>query len=151
MTWLHEIFLDLLSLWLVEIDIHGCVTDRSIDWQTDGWILSDRDILPEICQGRLTWRHNSVLRSLIELIRPVLKENFELFSDLPGFQAPHRGVIPPDILVTNLKPGLFIVNVLTNVIVFFVLTCPWDSNVQLAQDYKEEKYAPLIAHLSRNF
>ncbi len=28
MTWLHEIILDLLSLWLVEIDIHGCVTHR---------------------------------------------------------------------------------------------------------------------------
>ena len=73
-------------------------------------------------QGRLTWRHNSVLRSLIELIRPVLKEGYALFSDLPGFQAPHGGVIPPDILVTNLKPDLFIVNIATSVIVFFELS-----------------------------
>ena len=35
-TWLHEIILDLLWLWLVQIDIHGCATDRSMDWQTDG-------------------------------------------------------------------------------------------------------------------
>ena len=35
-TWLHEIILDLLWLWLVQIDIPGCITDRSMDWQTDG-------------------------------------------------------------------------------------------------------------------
>ena len=93
----------------------------------------------------------AVLRSLIELIRPNLKEGFALFSDLPGFQAPHGGVIPPDILVTNLKPDLFIVNIATSVIIFFELTCPWDSNIERAHDYKEEKYAPLIADLSRNF
>ena len=74
-----------------------------------------------------------------------------MYSDLSGFRAPHGGVIPPDILVTNLKPDLFIVNLLTNVIVFFELTCPWDSNVQRSHDYKEEKYAPLVADLSRDF
>ena len=62
-----------------------------------------------------------------------------------------RVVIPPDILVTNLKPDLFIVNILSREIVFFELTCPWDSNVQRSHDYKEEKYAPLVADLSRDF
>ena len=38
LTWLHEIILDLLWLWLVQIDIPGCVTDWSMDWQTDGLV-----------------------------------------------------------------------------------------------------------------
>ena len=31
----------------------------------------------------------------------------------------------------------------------FELTCPWDSNIESSHTYKEEKYAPLIADLSR--
>ena len=92
-----------------------------------------------------------MLRSLIELIRPVLKTGFTLYSDLPGFQAPHGGVIPPDIHVTNLKPDLFLYNASTKEVVFFELTCPWDSNIQRMHEFKEEKYAPLIADLSRNY
>ena len=33
----------------------------------------------------------------------------------------------------------------------FELTCPWDGNIERSHAYKEEKYAPLIADLSRNF
>ena len=36
-------------------------------------------------------------------------------------------------------------------IIVFELTCPWDSNVARSHSYKEEKYAPLIADLARNF
>ena len=103
----------------------------------------------DIDEGRFTWRHNSVLLSIIEFVRPMLRDGFSLFSDLPGFQAPHGGVIPPDVHVTNLKPDLFLINVATRVIVFFELTCPWDSNIQRSHDYKERKYAPLIADLLR--
>ena len=102
-------------------------------------------------QGRLTWRHNSVLVTLIEGIRPVLHDNFKIFSDLPGFTASHGGVIPPHILVTALRPDLFIVNEVSKVIVFFELTCPWDNNIARSHTFKEEKYAPLIADLSRDF
>ena len=31
------------------------------------------------------------------------------------------------------------------------LTCPWDSNIERSHTYKEEKYAPLVADLSRTF
>ena len=61
-------------------------------------------------QGRYTWRHNSVLNSIIDSIRPALGPSFKLFSDLPGYEAPHGGTIPPHILVTNLRPDLFIVS-----------------------------------------
>ena len=102
-------------------------------------------------QGRYTWRHNSVLLSIIEFIRPVLADGFVLFSDMPGYQAPHGGVIPPDILVTTLKPDLFLVNASLSVIIFFELTCPWDDNILRSHEFKDRKYAPLIADLSRHF
>ena len=102
-------------------------------------------------QGRFTWRHNSVLSNIIGLIRPCLSPGFRLFSDLPGFLAPNGGSIPPHILVTNLKPDIFIVNEATSEVILFELTCPWDANIDRSHMYKEEKYAPLVADLSRRF
>ena len=112
-------------------------------------VLSNCNVALE--QGRYTWRHNSVLSAIIDCIRVDMKEGFSLFSDLEGFQAPHGGVIPPHILVTRLKPDLFLVNESSREIVLLELTCPWDMNIERSHNYKEEKYAPLVADLSRNF
>ena len=102
-------------------------------------------------QGRFTWRHNSVLSNIIGLIRPCLSPGMQLFSDLPGFLAPSGGSIPPHIIVTNLKPDIFIFNEATSEVIIFELTCPWDANIARSHSYKEEKYAPLVADLSRRF
>ena len=103
-----------------------------------------------LAQGRFTWRHNSVLRSPIDLIQPHLKEGLTLYSDLAGFQAPHGGTIPPHILVTALKPDLFVFNEVLREVIIFELTCPWDTNIDRSHTYKSEKYSPLVADLSRD-
>ena len=74
-----------------------------------------------------------------------------LYSDLAGFQAPHGGVIPPHVLVTPLKPDLFLIDETKKTIVIFELTCPFERNIDREHAYKEEKYAPLVADLSRGF
>ena len=102
-------------------------------------------------QGRFTWRYNSVLSTIISCIRPSLKEGLSLYSDLAGFQAPHGGVIPPDILVTRLRPDLFLVDESAREVVLLELTCPWDHNISRSHEYKQEKYAPLVADLSHHF
>ena len=73
-----------------------------------------------------------------------------LFSDIAGFQAPHGGTIPPHILVTAFKPDLFIFSEVSQEVVLFELTCPWDTNIVRSHNYKSEKYSPLVADLSRN-
>ena len=55
--------------------------------QTLAHILSNCSVCLD--QGRYTWRHNSVLSSLIDVVRPRLLEGFTLYSDMPGYQAPH--------------------------------------------------------------
>ena len=102
-------------------------------------------------QGRYTWRHNSVLLSIVESLRRNLNEGFLLFSDLEGFHAPHGGVIPPHILVTNLKPDLFIANETTREVILFELTCPWDGNIDRSHDYKLDRYSALVTDLSARF
>ena len=104
-----------------------------------------------LTQGRYTWRHNSVLTSIIKLVQPILKDGMTLFSDMPGYQAPHGGTIPPHVLVTALKPDIVIINEEIQEIVVFELTCPWDSNIVRSHTYKSEKYAPLIADLSQSY
>ena len=100
-------------------------------------------------QGRYTWRHNSILSNVISLIRPKLAEGAQLFSDLPGFLAPGGGSVPPHVIVTNLRPDIVIVNESLREIVIFELTCPWDSNINRSHTFKEDKYAPLVADISR--
>ena len=117
--------------------------------QTLAHILSNCNVALD--QGCLTWRHNSVLSNIIALIRPHLVSGMHLFSDLPGFLAPGGGSIPPNILVTNLRPDIFIINETSRQAVVFELTCPWDSNIIRSHDFKEEKYAPLVADLSERF
>ena len=102
-------------------------------------------------QGRFTWRHDSVLTTIVSFIGPKLRTGFVLFSDLPGFQSTHGGVIPPHIIVTPLRPDLVLVNEQSRTIVIFELTCPWESNIARNHEFKEGKYAPLVADLSRSF
>ena len=102
-------------------------------------------------QGRYTWRHNSVLSNLIRLIRPKLAPDARLFSDMPGYLAPGGGSIPPNVLVTNQRPDIFIINESSRESVVFELTCPWDDNIARSHNYKEEKYAPLVADLSQSY
>ena len=80
-----------------------------------------------------------------------LQPDSQLFSDLPGFLAPGGGSIPPNVLVTAQKPDIFILNEALGVAVVFELTCPWDDNIARSHTFKEERYAPLIADLSRNY
>ena len=42
-------------------------------------------------------------------------------------------------------------NELKREIVVFELTCPWERNIVNCHTYKEEKYALLVADLSRDF
>ena len=102
-------------------------------------------------QGRYTWRHNSVLRTIYDFISPSLKADFELFADLEGLGAGNGGTIPPDILVTNQRPDLFLVNRQLRKVVLFELTVPWDSNIESSHDLKVRKYSPLVNDLSVAF
>ena len=108
------------------------------------------------------------MSTIIAFVRPKLRLGFTLFLDLSGFQASHGGFI----IVTPLRPDLFLIDEARREIVIFELTCPWDTNIEYSlffgfeidvcisfvahliersHNYKEEKYAPLAADLSARF
>ena len=117
--------------------------------QTLAHILSICTVALE--QGRFTWRHDSVLKTIITFISHKLRPGFTLYSDLAGFQTPNGGSIPPHVLVTPLRPDIFLVNENSREVVLFELTCPFERNIDRMHAHKEDKYAPLVADLSRNF
>jgi hypothetical protein len=52
-------------------------------------------------QGRLTWRHNSILNHIAGCLKSFLvgKSTVELYCDLVELQAPGGGSIPADVMV----------------------------------------------------
>ena len=94
-------------------------------------------------QGRLTWRHNSILCHLVKFFSESNNRG-RVFADLPGY---FKGgwTIPPDIHISNLKPDMIILN--DNEIKIVELTVPFETNIEKAHERKTVKYSQLVDDL----
>ena len=96
-------------------------------------------------QGRMTWRHDSVLNHMFSEIKKEAPEGIEIYSDLPGKMV-NNAVIPCDILVTSgygSKPDLVIISRQSKSIALLELTCPLERNLHKANSFKNDKYASM--------
>ena len=114
--------------------------------QTLNHVLSSCKVALE--QGRFTFRHDSVLRTVVDFMGGKLKDGFSLYCDLTGRGAGGGGTLPQDILATAQRPDLVILNRTSKEVVIFELTVPWDMNVETAHNFKQDKYASLVNDLS---
>jgi hypothetical protein len=104
-------------------------------------------------QGRLTWRHDSVLNHIVGCLKSALvgKSTVELYCDLDGLQAPGGGSILADILVQAQRPDLVILDRSVHGrhgIALVELTCPWVTDAKRAEERKTARYADLKGELS---
>jgi hypothetical protein len=104
-------------------------------------------------QGRLTWRHGSVLIHITGCLKSALVGNstVELYCDLDGLQATGGRSIPADVMVQAQRPDLVIVDhsVYGRFRIALVeLTCPWDTDAKRAKEHKTTRYADLKEELS---
>ena len=102
-------------------------------------------------QGRMTWRHNSVLNYMLTEMQKEAPEGLEIYSDLPGHMT-NNAVIPIDNLVTTgsgSKSDLVIVSRRSRTIALLELTCPLERNLSKANSYKNYKYASLQGDLEK--
>jgi hypothetical protein len=79
-------------------------------------------------QERLTWRHNSVLKSAL-----VGKSTVVLYCDLDGQQAPGGGSIPAEVMVKVQRPDLVILDRSVHGrhrIALVKLNCLWDTDAK---------------------
>ena len=95
---------------------------------------------------RYTWRHNSVLNAIINLIKPILPCDYELFADLPHLLKGNT-TVPHDVYITKLKPDIVIINRSTCDIVIIELTVPFESVIKEAHSRKTTKYSDLVGDL----
>jgi hypothetical protein len=86
-------------------------------------------------QGRLNWRHNSILNHIVGYLKSALvgKSLVELYWDLDGLQAPGGWLILADVMVQAQRPDLVIVDRSMygrHRIALVELTYPWDRGLR---------------------
>ena len=96
--------------------------------------------------GRWTWRHNNIVNYVVNSIDT---QKFSVQSDIPGHEAAGGGTIPPEILITNLKPDITILDKTNNKFHIFELTCPLMANIDKQHEYKTNKYAHMLTDISQ--
>jgi hypothetical protein len=104
-------------------------------------------------QGKMTWRHDSVLEHIAGCLKSALKSlhTVEVYCDLEGLQAPGGGSIPASVMMQTQRPDLVILNRSVHGrhrISLVELTCPWDTDADKARDCKISRYADLKEELS---
>ena len=101
-------------------------------------------------QGRFTFRHDSILLHIVKQIRASKQhEGKRLIADLPGYRLPDGGTIPPELVVTNQKPDIVLIEEKTDNVELFELTSCTDSkyNIDLAHNLKRKRYEVLASQL----
>ena len=73
---------------------------------------------------------------------------FKVYSDLPGWEAPGGGTIPPALCVTNLKPDIVIMDEHKKTLHIFELTMPLNRNIDDRNKEKTLKYTPFLTDIT---
>ena len=105
-------------------------------------------------QGRLTYRHNSVLRYMVHELRDKAKANdipMSLYADLPGCRI-RGGTIPPNVMPTTEKPDIVLhfPEEEQQKVVLIELTVPFEPNIRKARERKLERYCQLNHDIKAN-
>ena len=105
------------------------------------------------CQSKLTaytWRHNNVLLSLKTFLSSKLP-HMELRCDLQVRDNQFSNIavqtVPYEIISTNLRPDICIIDRVSKEFTILELTVPFESNIAAARERKSIKYMPLVAGL----
>ena len=99
-------------------------------------------------QGRFTWRHDSLLYYIASCLDT---KNFTCFVDIEGHQTNSGGTLPPDIIVSTLKPDIVIVDQKLKSVFIFELTVPGETRIQEAHRIKTEKYQHFITDIKTHY
>jgi len=67
-------------------------------------------------------------------------KNFTCYIDIDGYRTNSGGTLPPEIIVSTLKPDIVVVDKKLKSIVIFELTVPGETRIHEAHRIKAEKY-----------
>ena len=92
---------------------------------------------------RFTWRHNSVLKYIVETLKERLPSYLDLFSDMEGHTI-NGGSLPPHVIITQSRPDLVIIHKTEKTVWLFERTVSFETNTEAAHARKRERY-PYLA------
>ena len=100
----------------------------------------------KICldQGRYTARHDFILNYIGKCLD---KEKFKCFIDIENHQTQAGGTISPNLVVTNLKPDIVVIDDKTKSVKIFELTVPAESRLEISHKLKMDKYSHLVTDI----
>ena len=96
--------------------------------------------------NRYEWRHNSVLKTLMNNLVTIASNIFRLYADTDEYDCPSRffkSSRPQDPNASNYKPRPDIVIQENNKTMIIELTCPFETNLEKSHDYKKTRYKDL--------
>jgi len=106
-------------------------------------------------QERYLWRHLAVLDYLGTLLEKNIEQDgkhwaaFRCYLDVPGRRTHDDGTVPDQLLQTELKPDIFILDQRDHLerpeVIIVDLTIPWDDRIDAARSEKLAKYSKLVA------
>ena len=102
-----------------------------------------------LTQGRYTWRHDSILSHIVELLQNSSKNSdVKVYADIKDMTT-SGCTIPPNILPTSQRPDIFLYNETAKTAMIAELTVPFEQNMEKSHDRKQNKYASLTSDLNR--
>ena len=137
MKWILNASIDTLPT-KVNLRLWGKVTNDKCfcgSRQTLNHILNCCNV--SLDQGRYTYRHDNILQYISGCLD---KDRFTCFIDLEGQQTPAGGTLPPQLIVTNCKPDIVIIDKKKKTVSIFELTVPGETRLKIAHKLKDDKY-----------
>ena len=95
--------------------------------------------------GRFTFRHDNILAYISSCLD---RDKFTAYVDIDGSKTPAGGTIPPQMLVTNLKPDIVILDKKSKKISIFELTVPNELRIETSHKLKTEKYQHFLSDIT---
>ena len=102
--------------------------------------------------SRYEWRHNSVLKTLMNNFVTIASEDFRLYADIDGYDCPSRlfrSSRPQDPNADKYRPRPDIAIQERNKSTITELTCPFEKNLEKSRDYKKTRYKNTFLHSPR--
>ena len=101
-------------------------------------------------QCRYDLRHDSILLHIVKQMHASKSQSGKrIIADVTDFKLPDGGTIPPEVIVTNKRPDIVLIDEKTGDCELFELTSCADSmeNIKNAQSRKSVRYAPLVGDI----
>ena len=83
----------------------------------------------------------------MDALKDIKDHSWKIYCDLSDATKTAGTTIPPEILPTQQRPDLVLINESSNSIVIIELSIPFEANIRKAHEYKENRYASLVSDL----